>query len=110
MSPGKFLSAGFPISILECKFKIFAGIIEKELIWTDEQCTPVGWFTKKCSDLCWETCQETAGCSAVNYSPTTGGCVLRQCALPVPEPTWSFPGYKGFTAKSGKMSQFYNNQ
>ena len=43
---------------------------------------------------CKEKCRETPGCTAVSINPDE--CVMRKCALPVPEPGSALHGYSGY--------------
>jgi len=65
-------------------------------IWNDAQCPNMGskGFGNTV-DQCQKFCSERAGCTAINFNPDNGDCVLRGCAMGT-EPTWEHPAYEGY--------------
>ena len=49
---------------------------------------------------CKQSCEAKNLCTAFNYNPN-GGCSLRACSLPVPDPTWALGNYKGYYLNKG---------
>ena len=64
-------------------------------VWNDGQCPNAGNAGTNDLVQCKEKCRETTGCTAVSFNPNVG-CVLRKCALPVPEPEEVAAGYTGY--------------
>merc|ERR1719244_1906057 len=69
--------------------------------WTDKQCDNVGYHVGKSLSECKSQCREKEGCTAINYKAEKGLCVLRACSVPVPVPTGSVEGYRGYVISGG---------
>ena len=78
-----------------------------EKIWIDDQCPNLGSNLGKTLGQCKQLCTNTAGCTAINYSQTAGGCSLRKCGNVVPPPETDSDLYNGYYHKAteGKRSQ-----
>ena len=64
-------------------------------IWSDDQCDDLenyGHLPKYNLDYCKQACERNKKCTALNFF-TGGGCVLRACSFPVPEPKWNFENH-----------------
>ena len=68
-------------------------------IWSDSQCQNLEnleYDVTKCK----RSCEAKNLCTAFNYNPN-GGCSLRACSLPVPDPTWALGNYRGYYLNKG---------
>ena len=68
-------------------------------IWSDSQCQNLEnleYDVTKCK----QSCEAKNLCTAFNYNPN-GGCSLRACSLPVPDPTWALGNYRGYYLNKG---------
>ena len=77
-----------------------------EKIWIDDQCPNLGSNLGKTLGQCKQLCTNTAGCTAINYSPTAanGACILRECGNVVPTPKVDNYKYHGYYLNMGKHS------
>jgi len=73
--------------------KIYYGPNPK--IWNDSDCAYIKHGTPKL-EKCKIECNDTSGCTAINYNPNSGDCTLRKCA-DGKEPSWDYPPYQGYS-------------
>ena len=76
--------------------------------WNDTQCANVGIEDNVGLVECQAACLRTAGCTAINFAEdSAGGCVLRACSSPVPQPQanagWRAYAYNGTAASLGQV-------
>ena len=77
-------------------------------IWSDDQCNDLdnyGHLPQYNLDSCKKACVQNKLCTAINFIKG-GGCVLRACSLPVPDPTWSYENHEGYFIIKGKTKCF----
>ena len=72
-------------------------------IWNDRDCKPIGGGRFLDVKDCQKKCDSTQGCTAFNYQPTTGDCILRECSTGK-EPSWDYPPYVGYSKYSTQSS------
>ncbi|CAL4134371.1 unnamed protein product, partial [Meganyctiphanes norvegica] len=69
-------------------------------IWTDSQCTRLGWHSSNDLMDCMDKCSQHPDCYAFNYRDGKD-CFLRNCPLPIPEPSLELDGYNGYSLNPG---------
>jgi len=81
-----------------------------EKIWNDGQCPNIGGRNGKTLRQCKQLCANTAGCTAINYSPTVanGACIFRKCGNAVPKPKVDYKGYNGYHMDAIVMDPEFN--
>ena len=75
-------------------------------IWSDSQCQNLEnleYDVTKCK----RSCEAKTLCTAFNYKPNGGGCALRACSLPVPDPGKMDADYKGYYLNQGTNTLLY---
>ena len=80
-----------------------------DTIWV-EQCAYHGHGTSNTmnnADDCKRDCLQKPGCTAINYRPTDGNCVFRNCPENVPPPTNSeYVEFKGYYITQGTINEY----
>ena len=74
-------------------------------IWSDDQCDNLenyGHLPKYDLERCKEACKRNKKCTAINFIKG-GGCVLRGCSFPVPNPLWSYENHEGYFLTKGRI-------
>ena len=104
----------FKIEIIFHLHNLFAYYVEPtwsgptSKIWSDDQCNDLdnyGHLPQYNLDSCKKACVQNKLCTAINFIKG-GGCVLRACSLPVPDPTWSYENHEGYFIIKGKTKYF----
>lgn len=75
---------------------LFPGWSSRSEIWDDYTCSNTGNKMSTNLQECFDFCEDTHRCNAVNHNDQTGDCILRACPLPIPEPKWRVAGYRGY--------------
>ena len=78
-------------------------------IWSAAQCSYIEHSFHNNLDQCKKACLDKTECTAINYMPDlvlNADCFLRGCALPVPDPTLEYNGYKGYYLAKGAIGGF----
>jgi hypothetical protein len=73
-------------------------------IWNDTDCRNIGISNQSTVTGCQNYCNNTAGCSAINYNPLQGDsrfgdCIARGCPSGK-APSWNYPPYTGYSKYS----------
>ena len=77
------------------------------MIWNQPPCPFLKKATNMGLDECKTFCENTSGCTAINFNSGQRKCVLRECAIPVPPPAWNYGrGYKGYYTTQGTIKEY----
>ena len=79
----------------------------KSNIWGDDQCSDLGALDDSYNlDACKQACLIQEGCNAINlYNAGNDGqyCTLRNCSIPIPEPTYVYADAEGYYLENGTI-------
>ena len=73
-------------------------------VWSDAQCKLLAHQgpPPDTVERCKQACEGRTGCTAFNYN-SGGSCELRECSIPVPDPSLELNTDEGYYIKEGKL-------